>query len=122
MASGSRLTVKLRLITGIVLFVFVAGHLANLALGLVSLETLDTWRPVFAAPWTNPVGKPVLMGSMVVHALLSLLAVYRRNTLRLKQFDAIQLLLGLAILPLLLPHVLFAAFAPTLTGAYPSYA
>ena len=46
----STLPRKIRLVTGMVLFAYVAGHLANLALGLHSLELMDEWLPVFQAP------------------------------------------------------------------------
>ena len=113
---------KLRLVTGIVLFLFVTGHLTNLAFGLISIELLDRLKPVFLAPWHNPIGDPLLVISMMVHALLGLLALYHRNTLRMTKLDASQLLLGLAIPPLLITHLLGTSIGEDLTGAQASYA
>jgi len=116
------MTRKLRLVTGIVLFLFVTGHLINLAFGLISIELLDELKPVFLAPWHNPVGEPLLVMSMLVHGLLGLLALYHRNTLRMTKLDASQLLLGLAIPPLLISHLLGTAIGEEIAGAQASYA
>lgn len=116
------MTRKLRLITGIVLFLFVTGHLINLAFGLVSIDALDALRPWFMAPWTTTAGMALLIASMLVHGLLGLLALYRRNTLRLTGLDAGQLLLGLVIPPLLISHVLGTAVGATMSSSQPSYA
>lgn len=116
------MTRKLRLITGIVLFVFVTGHLINLSSGLASVELLDELRPWFMAPWTTTIGMVLLIVSMLVHGLLGLLALYHRNTLRMTGLDVGQLLLGLMIPPLLISHVLGTAVAATMSGSEPSYA
>jgi adenylate cyclase len=113
---------KLRLVTGIVLFLFVTGHLVNLAFGLISIELLDGLKPVFLAPWHNPIGEPLLVLSMLVHGLLGLLALYHRSTLRMTKLDASQFLLGLAIPPLLISHLLGTAIGEEITGAQASYA
>jgi|RhiMetdeSRZDD1v2_1073273.scaffolds.fasta_scaffold206983_4 hypothetical protein len=44
-----------RLVSGLVLFVYVATHLANHALGLVSLEVMEAGRLGFLALWRSPV-------------------------------------------------------------------
>ncbi|MEM9441343.1 MAG: 2Fe-2S iron-sulfur cluster-binding protein [Pseudomonadota bacterium] len=116
------MTRKLRLVTGIVLFLFVTGHLINLAFGLISIELLDELKPVFLAPWHNPIGEPLLIFSMLVHGLLGLLALYHRNTLHMTKLDASQLLLGLAIPPLLISHLLGTAIGEEIAGAQASYA
>ena len=116
------MTRKLRLVTGIVLFLFVTGHLINLAFGLISIELLDELKPVFLAPWHNPIGNPLLVMSMLVHGLLGLLALYHRNTLRMTRLNASQLLLGLAIPPLLISHLLGTAIGEEIAGAEASYA
>ena len=61
------MTRTLRIVTGIVLFVFVATHLLNMAFGLISLEAVESARLYFSLPWTNPVGFLLLAGSMLVH-------------------------------------------------------
>ncbi len=113
---------SIRIITGLVLFLFATGHLLNLALGLQSVELMDSWRGFFSAPWTNPVGSLVLLGSMILHASLSLYSLYRRNTLKMSPSDMVQFALGLLILPILIPHVVGIKLATDLIPGYePSY-
>ena len=97
---------RVRLVTGLVLLVYVTSHLANLAIGLWSLETMDAARPVFLAPWHNPIGLVLLYGSLAAHMLLGLVALYARRILRMSPFDAMQLVMALALPPLLVLHVL----------------
>ena len=83
------MTRTLRIVTGIVLFVFVATHLLNMSVGLISLQALDQARHYFMLPWSNPVGFFVLVGSMLVHGALGLVAIYWRNTLQMTRYDLI---------------------------------
>ena len=41
---------RLRLYSGLILFVFVTGHLFNHTLGLVSLEAMEAARSIFIKP------------------------------------------------------------------------
>lgn len=111
----------LRITTGLILFAFVATHLLNLSLGLVSLEVLDKARPYFLAIWSNPVGKIVLMASMLTHIVLGLTALYWRNTLRMTRHDTLQAVTALLIVPLLVGHVLGVTLGAELFGYTPSY-
>ncbi len=95
---------RLRLATGLVLFAYIASHFANHALGLVSLAAMDTGREWFLWLWRNPVGTATLYVSLLVHFGLALWALYRRRSLRMPVLEALQLVLGLSILPLLTIH------------------
>jgi hypothetical protein len=54
----SRLIVRrVRLASGLVLLVFVAGHLANLALGLVSVDAMERSRGALLMPWQTSFGQ-----------------------------------------------------------------
>jgi adenylate cyclase len=54
----SRLIVRrVRLASGLILLLFVAGHLSNLALGLVSVDAMERWRGVLLMPWQTGVGQ-----------------------------------------------------------------
>jgi adenylate cyclase len=96
---------RLRLWSGCVLFTYVTLHLANHALGLVSLAAMDAGRVWFLALWRNPLGTAVLYTSLVIHLLNALWIVYRRRTFRMPAWEATQLLVGLAIPPMLASHV-----------------
>jgi adenylate cyclase len=96
---------RARLISGLVLLLFVAGHLGNLALGLVSVVLMERWRGVLLLPWQTPFGQALLLAAAVVHAGLGLAALAARHSLAMRRTDWVQLLLGLATPPLLLNHV-----------------
>src|SRR3954467_3819672 len=72
---------NLRLVSGLVLMVFVLGHLANLSLGLHSLAAMDSWRATLLGPWQSTTGRLVLGGCALVHALLGLYAMAARRSL-----------------------------------------
>ncbi len=95
---------KLRLTTGLVMAVFVIFHLINHTLGLLSLQLMEDYRHWFVLFWHHPLPTVALYGSVLIHLLLALRALYRRTTLRMPFWEAAQLLLGLAIPPLVLAH------------------
>ena len=96
---------QLRLYSGLVIAVYVALHLINHSLGLFSVEAMDALRSVIAPIWQNPVGTIALYGSLLVHFVLALRSLYRRDTLRMPLWEAAQLTLGLLIVPMLVAHV-----------------
>lgn len=109
-------TREVRLGTGLVLAVFLLTHFGNHALGLVSVEAMEAARVWFNRLWRNPVGTVLLYGSILVHFLLALLALYRRRTLRMPLREAAQLVLGLSLPFLLIGHVVGSRLEWTLTG------
>ena len=96
---------RARLTSGVVLFVFVASHLLNHALGIISLSTMEAGREVFLAVWRNPVGTIILFVSLLIHFGLVLYTLFRRRTLRMPLREALQIVAGLSIPPLLVVHV-----------------
>ena len=104
-ADRSPLRQRLRLASGLVLFAFALTHFLNHALGLVSLEALETGRRIFLAIWRNPLGEALLALSLLTHVVLALWKTARRRTFRLPAWQWAQLLLGLSIPWLLIPHV-----------------
>jgi adenylate cyclase len=112
---------RLRLTTGLILFAYLATHLLNHALGLVSLEAMEQGRRWFLALWRNPVGTAALYGALLTHFALALLSVYRRRHLRMPAWEATQLLLGLTIPALLVPHAVGTRGAHELAGTEDSY-
>ena len=106
----------LRLITGLVIASFVAGHFVNHSLGVVSIEAMDRMRFMLAVWWRSPVGTFLLYGSLLTHFSLALISLYRRSTLRMPFWEGAQLALGLAIPPLLIAHIVGTRFTWTLLG------
>jgi adenylate cyclase len=115
------MTKKVRLISGIILFLFLTCHLLNLSFGLVSLTALDDSRQLFLLFWSTGPGIALLVGSMVIHLMLGMSALYQRNTLRMSTADLVQFVLGLLIFPLLFGHLLATVVGPMMTDERQSY-
>jgi adenylate cyclase len=113
---------QLRLGAGLVLFAFVATHLLNHALGLVSLAAMEEGRRWFLRVWRNPVGTAALYGAVLTHGLLALWFIYERRTLRMPAWQAAQAALGLCLPVLLVGHVLGTRIAHVMFEAQDSYA
>ena len=88
------------------LFAYVATHLLNHALGLISLDAMEWGRNYFLAVWRNPVGTLALYGALCVHVGLVLYALFRRRTLRMPVREALQIIAGFTVPPLLALHVI----------------
>jgi len=113
---------RLRLAAGLTLFAYVASHLLNHALGLVSYGAMEaglTWALVL---WRSVPGTLALYGAFLTHLALGLWSLYRRRTLRMPPWEAAQLVLGLTIPTLLLFHMAGTRLTDDLLGTTPSYA
>src|SRR5581483_1962631 len=114
--------VSIRLIGGMVLMLFVTCHLSNLALGLVSLDLMEAWRPRILAAWQTYPGLALLYGALASHLVLGLVALAkRRSAASFRATDVAQLTLGLLIPVLLALHVLGMRGTVALGGAHVSY-
>jgi adenylate cyclase len=112
---------RLRLVTGLVIAAFVVGHFLNHALGVVSVEAMNGMRTGLAAWWRSLPGTILLYGSLATHFSLALASLYQRTTLRMPAWEAGQLLLGLAIPPLLIGHIVGTRLTWELLGHYIDY-
>src|SRR5947208_3884099 len=112
---------RVRLWSGIALFAYVATHLANHALGLVSFAALEAGRDWFLLLWRNPLGTAVLYGALVSHVALALWSLYRRRRLHMSIWEAVQLLMGLTIPFLLTTHVVGTRLAHAWFDVQDSY-
>jgi adenylate cyclase len=97
---------SVRLVCGLVLMAFVAGHLCNLILGIHSLAAMEAARPYLMGPWRSGPGIVLLAGAALVHIALGLYAIAARRSVAMSRTDVVQFLLGLATPPLLLNHAL----------------
>src|SRR5262245_21454699 len=96
---------RLRLGAAFVLLPYLVLHFTNHALGLVSLNAMETGRWWFLALWRSAPGTVALYGAILVHGLLALWLLYDRRTLRMPAWEATQYALGLVLPPLLAAHV-----------------
>jgi adenylate cyclase len=95
---------SLRLSTALILFSYAVSHLVDHAFGIRSIRAMEAASAVLLAPWKTYPGLFALYGAFLIHGLLGLLALYRRRTLRMPGAEAWQLVLGLSIPVLLIPH------------------
>jgi len=112
---------QLRQWSGLVLFTFVTGHLLNHTLGLVSLDLMEAATVVFIDPWRTPPGEVLLIGAILIHAGNALYALWIRRNLKLRGWEAAQLILGLSIPLLLAVHVTANGVLPLISDFNPSY-
>ena len=105
-----------RLISGLILGSFLLTHFSNHALGLLSIDAMESGRRVFNLIWRNPLGGLLLYGSLCLHFALALQALYKRRTLRMPLREAAQLVLGLSLPFLLVAHVVGTRVEFALTG------
>ena len=96
---------RLRLGSGLVLFVFLLSHYLNHMLGLVSLDAVERGAVWFATVWRNPLGASLFYAALLLHMGLALRRLYRRRRLKMPPWEAVQLAFGLAIPPLLMLHL-----------------
>ncbi|MEM5583182.1 adenylate/guanylate cyclase domain-containing protein [Roseibium sp. AS2] len=96
---------RLRLVSGLILFVFCLSHFSNHALGVISFEAMDRASIWHYAIWRSLPGEVILIAAALTHAGLALWRTGRRRTLRMSRWEFGQLALGLYIPWLLIPHV-----------------
>ncbi len=112
---------RVRLCSGLVLMAFVVTHFLNHALGLVGLEALENGRQAFLWLWRSLPGTLILYGALIVHMVLAFWGIYQRRRLSMPPWEAVQLLVGLAIPPLLVLHILGNRLASELFATNDSY-
>lgn len=112
---------RVRLATGLILFTFAATHFFNHALGLVSLEAMETFDHWRTAVTRSALGGLVLALALLVHASAALLKIAQRRTLRLPAWEWLQLALGLAIPLLLIPHIVNTRISSLVLGIDTTY-
>jgi adenylate cyclase len=111
----------LRLTTGLVLFGYVAMHLVNHALGLISLAVAERGLELALRLWHGIPGTVLLYGAAGVHLVLAFNAIYGRRTLRMAPLDLIRIALGLGIPTLLIGHAVGTRLAWELYQQSPHY-
>lgn len=112
---------RLRLITGLILFTYISGHLLNHAMGLAGLYAMENLRALLQDLWRSLPGTILLYGSLTIHLLLAFWAIYKRRRLHMPMAEWAQLLLGLTIPPLLAAHLFGTRLAVELYGLETSY-
>src|SRR5213593_3671008 len=113
---------RVRLGAAFVLLTYLILHFSNHALGLISLDAMETGRRWFLAIWRNPLGTLALYGAITVHGVLALWLLYQRRSLRMPSWEAAQYGLGLVLPALLAIHVVATRVAWWQVGTEDRYA
>jgi adenylate cyclase len=111
-----------RLYSGLVLFTYISAHLVNHSLGNYSLAWAETGLVVHKLVWQSLIGTIVLYGAFTAHFFLGLYALYERRMMHWTGSELAQLLLGLAIPPLLASHLAGTRIAFSAYGIDKGYA
>jgi adenylate cyclase len=112
---------RLRLASGLVLMTFVATHLLNHALGIVSLAAMERGRELFVAVWRSWPGTVLLYGALLGHVALVVHKLYRRRSLSLPVWEWAQIGLGLLIPVWLAAHIAGTRGLHSLAGLQDDY-
>ena len=112
---------QLRIGTGLVLALYVALHFTNHAVAVASFESLEATRELLSAFWSLGLMQLLLYASLLIHFLLALYRLFVRRTLKMPAWEAVQMLFGLAIVPLLAGHVIGTRVAAGTGGLEPDY-
>ncbi|MFT6304264.1 MAG: adenylate cyclase [Granulosicoccus sp.] len=110
-----------RLISGLILFSFVAGHLANHAVGLISIDAMEAVQSFRFTIWRNALGSLILTGSLLIHIFFALQKFILRRSWRMSMSECVQLVFGLSIPILLIPHVFATRAAREIYGIQNDY-
>jgi adenylate cyclase len=97
---------RIRLYSGLVLFFYVALHLANHMLGVISVDAMNAALPFIVKPWRTLPGTVLLGGAALLHTVAAFVRLYQRRTLRMHPWQLAQYVLGLLIPFLLMGHAL----------------
>jgi adenylate cyclase len=111
----------LRLGSGLVLFAYLAAHLANHALGLVSVATAETGLRAATMVWHSAAGTLLLYGAAATHLALAIGTLCSRRVLRVPVSEVFRIVLGFGIPLLLIGHFATARGAFELYGVPPDY-
>ncbi len=113
---------KLRLWSGLVLMAFAATHLANHAVGLVSLEAMESVRLWFTGFWRSLPMTAVMLAAVTAHILLAVMKLAAGKTWRLPWWQWAQIVLGFLIPFLLAKHLLGTRLVHEIFGLDDRYA
>lgn len=112
---------RARLLSGLIIFTFLAMHMTNHVFGLISVEMADYARRWFLPIWRNKIGSTLLYGSFIVHIILVLGSLYMRRSLAMPWSEAAQITLGLLVPVLLIDHIVATRLSSSLFYLRDSY-
>lgn len=96
---------RLRLLSGLVLFVYITLHLINHTLGIWSLDLAEAGLTWALRLWRSVPGTVALYGAALIHFALAWRTVYERRHWRLPLIEWVRLWAGFSLPLLLIRHV-----------------
>ncbi|WP_171118766.1 adenylate/guanylate cyclase domain-containing protein [Ruegeria sp. HKCCA5463] len=96
---------RLRIVSGLVLFVFAFFHFINIGLGLFHTDYLHGMQDGRKAVTRHDVMSVLFYAALLTHAGLALTSIAQRRTLRMPFSTALQVVLGLLIPLQLISHI-----------------
>ena len=114
-------TTRLRIVTGLILFVYALFHFINIGLGLFSPGAMEVMQSTRQTMSRSVVGTLILYSAMVIHASLALVSLIGRGTLRMPLREAVQMAFGLTIPFFLMTHIVFTRGAHEIFGVNDDY-
>jgi adenylate cyclase len=115
------MTRRIRVFTGLVLFIYTSTHLLNHSVATISIQAADAVREYFLLAWRNPVAEIILFLSIAVHIILGILAVIRKRSAKMTKVEWVQILFPFIALFVLLQHIVTAALLSRIFGVDDSY-
>jgi adenylate cyclase len=113
---------RLRLQSGIVMFAYIAIHLLNHALGIVSLALAESGLRIEMAFWRSTPATLLLYGAATIHFSLALWTLYSRREWNLPWIEILRLASGFSFPLLLIGHAVTTRLGDALFAIKPSYA
>ncbi|WP_010441793.1 adenylate/guanylate cyclase domain-containing protein [Ruegeria conchae] len=107
---------RLRIASGLVLFVFAFFHFINIGLGLFHTDLLHGMQGGRKAVNRHEIGSIVIYGALLMHMGLALVSLAQRRTLRMPFSVALQVILGLLIPLQLVSHLVQTRYAHEIFG------
>jgi adenylate cyclase len=113
---------KIRLAAGLVLFTYAALHLANHALGNVSIAAMEAGLAAQKFLWQGTLGTLALYAALATHLALGLWALFERRHFGWTRREVTQLVLALTIPLLLANHLAVTRISLAFFGTEKGYA
>jgi adenylate cyclase len=111
-----------RLVSGLVLFAFILCHFGSHIVLIVSVPAAQRAFGVLMWFWLTDAGALLLTAAFTVHVLNALWSIYIRRYLRMPAWEIAQIVLGLAIPPLIIIHLVGTKIADDFYGTDSTYA
>ena len=102
---------RIRIISGVVLMLYVTLHLLNIAAVLISPDFAEAFQDARLLITRSAPGGIVIALAMLAHLVLSLAKLVRQRSLRMPLVDYLQIAFGLAIPILLSSHIIYTMVA-----------